>query len=101
MKFMENLYQWQVLLKSYLNQTVDDRSILVVYDKYGNSGKSSFAKHYHNLHRDTTLMLDSGKSRDMAQMARDKAYNLKVIFMDVMRSAKKKNSSKFVMSSQI
>ena len=99
-KFMENLYQWQVLLKSYLNQTVDDRSILVVYDKYGNSGKSSFAKHYHNLHRDTTLMLDSGKSRDMAQMARDKAYNLKVIFMDVMRSAKKKNSSNFVTSSQ-
>ena len=100
MKFMENLYQWQVLLKSYLEQKIDDRSILVVFDKYGNSGKSSFAKHYHNLHRDTTLMLDSGKSRDMAQMTRDKAYNLKVIFMDVMRSVKKKNSSNFVTSPQ-
>ena len=45
-------------------------------------------------------MLDSGKSRDMAQMTRDKAYNLKVIFMDVMRSVKKKNSSNFVTSPQ-
>ena len=88
MKFMENLYQWQLLLTSYLDQPIDDRSILIVYDKIGNSGKSSFAKHYHNLHRATTLMLDSGKFRDMAQVTRDKAHNLRVIFMDVMRSTK-------------
>ena len=85
MKFMENLYQWQLLLTSYLDQPIDDRSILIVFDKIGTSGKSSFAKHYHNLHRATTLMLDSGKSRDMAQVTRDKAHNLRVIFMDVMR----------------
>ncbi len=76
------LREWQQTLNQYLNLAPDDRTIVFVVDKTGNSGKSWFAHYYTSIHKGCQVMLPA-KKLDMAY-ALEPA--LRVLFVDAPRS---------------
>lgn len=76
------LKDWQADLYDRLKLPPDDRKIIFVVDKIGNTGKSWFSKYYKMMHEDTTVIMRPGKHADMA-------YSLplicRVLFLDCTR----------------
>lgn len=70
---------WQINLKSELNEVPDNRKIIWYYDITGNSGKSYFSTRYREK---TSYLVTGGKNTDIYY-----AYNYEeVIFFDLPRS---------------
>lgn len=76
------LRKWQQLLNGKLNLEPNDRNIIFVYDRTGNSGKSWFSQYYRTLHRNVQI-LTPGKKDNMAFMIE----NNRVYFIDSPRSS--------------
>lgn len=64
-EFMDHLYPWQTTLNDILSKPVDDRRIYVIYEPFGNTGKSTFMNKYKSIHYVDTVILDNGKKGDM------------------------------------
>lgn len=75
------LFQWQQDLYDYLKLPPDDRQIVFIVDKKGNSGKTWFARYYSQLHKNAQLM-EPAKKADMAYALQD---DLRVLFVNVTR----------------
>jgi len=75
------LRPWQVDLNDRLHGPPDDRSVLFVVDKVGNTGKSWFASYYCSLH-DSAFILRPTKRADMAYLLPD---SFRVLFIDCAR----------------
>lgn len=63
---------WQQAVVDYLQAPIDARSILVVYDKKGNSGKSFLMKHFKVQTDDRTVNLSNGKTGDLMHIIQKK-----------------------------
>lgn len=82
------LSPWQCSLNEKLKHAPDPREIVFVIDAIGNSGKSWFAKYYHQLHEDKCIMLQPGKRADMGYIFYKATLQAKrrVVFIDCKRS---------------
>lgn len=70
---------WQLVLKTYLENEPDTRKIVWYYDVTGNSGKSYFATRYKDK---TSYLVTGGKNQDIYY-----AYNYEeVVFFDLPRA---------------
>lgn len=76
------LREWQQELNQLLNREPDDRTIVFVIDKTGNSGKSWFSHYYSSIHKGCQVMLPA-KKLDMAYALEP---GLRVLFIDAPRS---------------
>lgn len=68
-KVIEELRPWQVELWNLLQQEPEDRKILWIYDKSGNSGKTAFCKWAMVKHHAT--FIQNGKKADMVYAIKD------------------------------
>lgn len=75
-------YDWQADLYNRISEPPDDRKVIFVVDKVGNTGKTWFAKHYVKTHDDAQYMEPSKKS-DMTYALSD---GLRVLFVNVTRT---------------
>lgn len=75
------LYEWQKSLKVTIDGPANDREVIFVVDKEGNTGKTWFAKHYTKCHSDAQFM-EPSKKADMAYALQD---NLRVLFINITR----------------
>lgn len=83
---LSGLLPWQEELEQLLEQPVDDRAIIWIYDPAGSSGKSKFAKKM-ALKKDTVL-LEPFKTSDMRHLLKQ-AYSdneIKTVIINVPRS---------------
>lgn len=76
------LKDWQADLYDRLKLPPDDRTVIFVVDKVGNTGKSWFAKYYKMMHDETTCIMRPGKHADMAYSL---PLILRVLFLDCTR----------------
>lgn len=75
------LRPWQIELNSILIKPPDDREIIFVVDKDGDTGKSWFCKYYMSLH-DKCFYIRPTKHADMAYALPD---DVRVVFLDCTR----------------
>jgi len=80
----EEFYEWQKKCYKFLIEEANCRSIHWIYEKTGNTGKSSFAK-YMAWHFDT-LICQKGKYADIMNMAFN-CKKLKNVIFDIPRSS--------------
>lgn len=80
----EDFYEWQKKCFEFLRQKADCRSIYWIYERTGNTGKSSFAK-YMAWHYNT-LICQKGKYGDIMNMAFN-CKSLKNVIFDIPRSS--------------
>lgn len=77
------LYPWQVDLNARLIRPPDDRTVIFIVDKAGNSGKTWFAYYFESLHpKNTQVLIPSGHNH-MAYMLNQDA---RCLFLDSPRS---------------
>lgn len=65
------LREWQRELLERLQQPADDRTIIFVVDRDGNSGKSWFCRYMMQEHFNETQVLSSGRKVDLAHLLDD------------------------------
>lgn len=80
------LRPWQERLLADLSQEPDSRSIHFVVDEVGGEGKSWFASHYHQLHKEDTFLCLPGKKADMVYALASAGFAPRVIIVDCPRS---------------
>lgn len=84
----KELRPWQIELEAYLTEEPHDREIVWYYDPVGNTGKSTWAKHWLLNHSDA-IMVD-GKAEDikcaLALLHKNKKPLPKTILWDIPRS---------------
>jgi Putative viral replication protein len=76
------LRQWQQELNDMLNGPPDNRTVVFVVDKKGNSGKTWFAHYYSSLHEFVDV-LPPGRKENMVHVLSGQA---RVVFIDFPRS---------------
>jgi len=81
-KDVHPLYEWQQRLYGELILPADDRKIVFIVDRRGNSGKSWFSHYYCGIHENGQVILP-GRKADMAFALRS---DIKVLFVDAPRS---------------
>lgn len=76
---------WQKDLQEVLDDTPDPRSIIVVVDKKGNTGKTYFARYMKAKYPDSVVLLNNGKAGDLA-FVMNEAKGSNTILMTLQRS---------------
>ncbi len=77
---------WQQELLKEIEASPDPRKIIWYYDSVGNNGKSFFAKWRYQLDQ-STVVLQSGKSKDIYHIIAKHAHDIKTVIFDFTRSA--------------
>jgi len=70
-KRLEDLYPWQQYVHNLYLSTPDDRSIYVILDEKGGSGKTYLQNMFKNLYSDTVVDIRNGKTADMTKLAQN------------------------------
>jgi hypothetical protein len=89
-KLVSTFYPWQQYLKEELEKPPNDRTIWVVLDERGCSGKSYFQRVIGDLYGDNVLMLTSSSNKDMFHTVA-KNPDCKIVIMNVARQSKTLN----------
>lgn len=79
------LRAWQADLFRNLRRAPDEREVIFIVDKIGNSGKSWFVDYYDELHSDSLVILP-GKKADMVYCFATCGFDPRVVFVDCPRS---------------
>jgi hypothetical protein len=76
------LRPWQETLNNRLKHTPDKREIIFIIDRFGNQGKSWFARYFCSIHDDAQIIVP-GKKADMSYIIKEEC---KTFFLDCPRS---------------
>lgn len=79
------LRQWQKDLQKVLDDSPHPRSIIVVVDKKGNTGKTYFARYMKAKYPDSVVLLNNGKAADLS-FVMNEARGANTILMTLQRS---------------
>jgi hypothetical protein len=87
-KYAESFYPWQKFLLEEIEKVADDRTIWLVLDKNGATGKSQYQRILADKYPGKVLMIPDDNKRDILNLASNhKKY--KFVFMNVARQTKK------------
>ncbi len=87
-KYAESFYPWQKFILEEIEKVADDRTIWLVLDKNGATGKSQFQRILADKYPGKVLMIPDDNKRDILNLASNhKKY--KFVFMNVARQTKK------------
>ena len=87
-KYAESFYPWQKFLLEEIEKVADDRTIWLVLDKNGATGKSHFQRIVADKNPRKVLMIPDDNKRDILNLAANhKKYE--IVFMNVARQTKK------------
>jgi hypothetical protein len=89
-KYVESLYPWQKFLLEELEKVADDRTIWLVLDKKGATGKSHFQRIVSDKNPKKVLMIPDDNKRDILNLAANHK-NYEIVFMNIARQTKTKN----------
>lgn len=84
-KLMKHLHPWQQDMLDIIDGVPNDRAIYIVVDEHGDTGKSTFVRAIKSMHADTCVVVNSGKSADMCEVARQ-TINRKIVMVDLART---------------
>ncbi len=86
-KYVESFYPWQKFLLEEIEKVADDRTIWLVLDKNGATGKSQFQRIVADKNPRKVLMIPDDNKRDILNLAANhKKYE--IVFMNVARQTK-------------
>lgn len=82
------LSRWQALLNAQLMHAPNPRTIIFLVDRNGNSGKSWFARYYHQIHGERCMIMQPARRLDMVFIFYKMTLEAerRVVFIDCKRS---------------